>query len=148
MLTAGATALFVILRSEKKTQQAPQKPPLHSPLSLRSVLTFGLLFLSLTVVSGLGQKFFGAVGFLAVVIIGALASAAASAVLVGGHIHLIGAGAAALAMFFATLVGLVENVMIFSTVTRNRTISIRLALLSLPAILVGALALVLTLLFA
>jgi hypothetical protein len=87
------------------------------------------------------------VGFLAVVIIGALASAAASAVLVGGHIQFLGAGPAAVAMYFATLVGLVENVVILSTVTRNRTISIRLALFSLPTVLVGALALVLALLF-
>ena len=129
-------------------QRLPVSKQYSGKFKLRSVLTFGLLCLSLTAVSGLGQKFFGAVGFLAVVIIGALASAAASAVLVGGHIYLIGAGPAALAMFFATLVGLVENVVIFSTVTRNRTISIRLALLSLPAILAGALALVLALLFA
>src|SRR5437763_16434974 len=104
-LAAGATALLVMLRSEKKAQQAPQNSPLHSPLSLRSVLTFGLLFLSLTVVSGLGQKFFGAVGLLAVVIIGALASAAASPVLLGGHIYLTAAGPAAPPMLFATLLG-------------------------------------------
>jgi uncharacterized membrane protein (DUF4010 family) len=110
------------------------------------VLAFGTLFLSLTVVSGLGQRFFGTVGFLAVVIIGALASAASSAVLVGGHIHLIGAGAAALAMFFATLVGLAENVAIFYTVSRDRPLGVRLALLSLPMVLLGAFALVLVLL--
>ncbi len=146
VLAAGATALLVILRSEKKPQQAPQKPPLHSPLSLSAVLTFGLLFLSLTVVSGVGQKFFGAAGFVAVVVVGALASTAASAVLVGGHLHLLGAGPAALTLFFATLLGLVENVVIFFVVTRDRTRSVRLALLSSPIVLVGALALMLALL--
>ncbi len=113
---------------------------------LSAVLTFGLLFLSLTVVSGLGQKFFGAVGFVAIVVIGALASTAASAVLVGGHLHLLGASPAAFTLFFATLVGLVENVVIFSTVTRDRTRSVRLALLSSPMVLVGGLAMVLALL--
>lgn len=147
MIAAAATAILVILRFEHKTQEAPQKPPLRSPLSLRSVLAFGTLFLSLTVVSGLGQEFFGTVGFLAVVIIGALASAASSAVLVGGHAHLIGAGAAALAMFFATLVGIAENVVIFYTVTRDRPLGVRLTLLSLPMILLGAIALIMVLLF-
>ena len=146
VLAAGATALFVTLRSEKKPQQAPQKPPLHSPLSLSAVLTFGLLFLLLTVLSGVGQKFFGAAGFVAVVVVGALASTAASAVLVGGHLHLLGAGPAALTLFFATLIGLVENVVIFFVVTRDRTRSVRLALLSSPIVLVGMLALMLALL--
>jgi uncharacterized membrane protein (DUF4010 family) len=146
VLAAGATVLLVVLRSEKKRQQAPQKLPLYSPLSLSAVLTFGLLFLSLTVVSGLGQKFFGAVGFVAIVVIGALASTAASAVLVGGHLHLLGASPAAFTLFFATLVGLVENVVIFSTVTHDRTRSVRLALLSSPMVLVGGLAVVLALL--
>jgi len=146
VIAAAATALLVILRSEKKTQSAPQKPPLHSPLSLRSVLAFGTLFFSLTVISGIGQQFFGTVGFLSVVIIGALASAAASAVLIGGHIYLIGADAAALAMFFATLVGLAENVVIFYAVTRDRRLGVRLMLLSLPMVLLGALALLLVML--
>jgi uncharacterized membrane protein (DUF4010 family) len=146
LLAAGATALFVMLRFEKANQRAPQGSPLSSPLSLRSVLTFGLLFLSLTVVSGIGQKFFGAVGFLVVVVLGALASAAASAVLVGEHIRLLGASPAALAMFLATLVGLVENIVIFYTVTRDRTTSLRLARLSLPTILIGIVTLVLVLL--
>ena len=80
------------------------------------------------------------------VVIGALASAAASAVLVGEHIRLLGASPASLAMFLATLMGLIENVVILYTVTRDRTTSIRLALLSLPIALVGALVLVLALL--
>ncbi len=145
MITTAAIALLVILRSERKTQEAPHKPPLHSPLSLRSVLAFGTLFFSLAVVSGLGQKFFGVAGFLVVVIIGAVASTASSAVLIGAHIHLIGA-AAALAIFFAMLVGLIENVVIFYTITRNRMLGVRLMLLSMPIVLLGALALLLVLL--
>jgi len=147
MITAAATALFVILRYEKQTQQAPQKPPLQSPLSLRAVLAFGALFFSLAVVSGFGQKFFGVAGFLVVVIIGAIASTASSAVLIGGHIPLIGGGAAAIAIFFAMLIGLIENLVIFYAVTRNRALGVRLTLFSMPIVLMGALALVLVLLF-
>lgn len=146
VIAAAATALLIIVWFERHTQGAPPKPPLHSPLSLRAVLAFGSLFLSLTVVSGLGQRFFGTVGFLAAVIVGAFASTASSAVLVGGHLHLIGGGAAALAMFFATVMGLAENVVIFSTVTRDRPLGVRFALLSLPIALLGAFALALVLL--
>jgi len=139
MLVAGSSALVVFLRSHKKPQQAPHRAPLISPLSLRYVLSFGFLFLSLSVLSGLGQRFFGAIGFLAIVVVGALASATSSAVLVGTHIsmHSLQASPAAIAMYFATLVGLVENVVILSLVTRDRAMSTRIALLSLPMMLVG-----------
>jgi uncharacterized membrane protein (DUF4010 family) len=149
MLVAALLALFSLLRAAKKNQQTSQPIPLRSPLDLRSVLRFGVLFLSLTVLSGLGELFFGAVGFLLVVVVGALASAASSAVLVGTHVsgHLIAPGTAVMALFFATVVGLVENVMIVYMVTRNRAIGVHLLLLTLPIVLAGGLALALTLLF-
>jgi uncharacterized membrane protein (DUF4010 family) len=149
MLISALLALFSLLRAAKKNQQTSQPFPLRSPLDLRSVLRFGVLFFSLTVLSGVGELFFGAVGFLLVVVVGALASAASSAVLVGTHVsgHLIAPGTAVMALFFASVVGLVENVVIVYTVTRNRAIGVHLSLLTLPIILAGGLALALTLLF-
>src|SRR5579885_3436816 len=76
-------------QQEEKKQEGqqrdgqPRKAPLRSPLDLRSVLTFGALFLILTVVSGGAKRLFGAIGFMAVIVVGALASAASSSVLVG-----------------------------------------------------------------
>src|SRR5439155_5325187 len=107
MLAAGIVALLAILgprRSNQKSsqhleqeapqqleQEAPQKRRLQSPLELRSVLGFGMLFLSLTVISGVANRLFGTIGFLVIVVVGALASAASSSVLVGqqlssGHV--------------------------------------------------------------
>jgi len=147
MVAAGAMAFFVILRSRKSKQedsqqsepQVPQKQLLQSPLELRSVFRFGVLFLTLTVVSGLATRLFGAIGFLVVVVVGALASAAASSVLVGQHLasgH-VGSIPAAIAMFLATLVGLLLNVVIFWTVTRKPGLSARLLLFTVPIVLVG-----------
>jgi uncharacterized membrane protein (DUF4010 family) len=149
LVAAAIISLIIFLRSMRKHQQPSQDPHLTSPLALSSVLTFGLLFLSLTVISGLAQHFFGALGFLAVVVLGALASAASSAVLVGTHVqsHLVAASPAAIAMYFASVVGLIENVVIFYTVTRNRQISLQLALFSLPIILAGGAAIALLALF-
>lgn len=70
-------------------------------------------------------------------------SAPASAVLIGGYIHLIGASTAAFTMLCATLVGLAENVTIFYLLTRNRAISVRVILLLSPVALLGVSALVL-----
>src|SRR5579863_1152085 len=141
-LVTALISVFMLLRSRRKPLPLSHELPLKSPLALSSVLNFGLLFLSLTVIGGLAQRFFGAIGFLAVIVFGSLASAASSSVLVGTQVsnHLIAANAAAVAMYLASLVGLLENVVIFYVVARNRKISIQLALLTLPVVIVGGLA--------
>jgi uncharacterized membrane protein (DUF4010 family) len=149
MVIAALLALMSLHTATKKKQPSFRPLSLRSPLDLRSVLRFSVLFFSLTVLSGIGQRFFGTVGFLVVVVVGALASAASSAVLVGIQVrrHLIPPGTAAMALFFASGMGLVENVIILYTVTRNRALSLRLSLLTLPILLVGGLALVVVLVF-
>jgi uncharacterized membrane protein (DUF4010 family) len=158
MLVGGVVVLVLTLfarkpeKPEDKEQQQneqPHKKRLRSPLELRSVATFGALFLILTVVSGGAQRLFGAIGFMAVIVIGALASAASSSVLVGQHLAKgLGANPAAIAMFLATLVGLLENVVIFWIVTKKPALGLRLLLLTLPIALAGAVASALALLLA
>ncbi len=124
------------------TQQSPeeQRQLLRSPLSLRSVLTFGLLFLLLTVLSGLAKIIFGTLGFLVVIVVGALASAASSSVLVGQELAqgAVSSTPAAVTMLLATIVGLLENVVIFWALSRKS--GLRLLLLTLPIIATGVLA--------
>ena len=157
LLAAGMVALFAILGSRMAKQEAPQqleqealqKRQLKSPLELRSVLGFGMLFLWLTVISGVVNRLFGTIGFLVIVVVGALASAASSSVLVGQQLssgHVAGSPAA-IAMFLATLVGLLENIVIFWLVTRMPGTSLRLLLLTAPIVLVGILAVVLVTIF-
>jgi uncharacterized membrane protein (DUF4010 family) len=138
--------------ASKTPESAGQSPGgkqqqfLRSPLSVRSALIFGLLFLLLTILSGLGKLLFGSLGFLIVIVIGALASAASSSVLVGQELArgILASSPAAIAMFLATLVGLFENVAIFWAVTRKSSISFRLLLLTLPIVAVGVLAIFLS----
>lgn len=148
-LVAGAVAFAAEHRFKKGMQEGSQKPesnvphklPLRSPLSLRSVLSFGMLFLTLTVVSELTKRLFGTIGFFAVVVVGSLASAASSAVLVGQQLAKgqIEAMPAALAMFLATVVGLGENIVIFWVVTRKSQENVRLLRLTGPLVLIGLL---------
>ncbi len=165
MLATGMVALFAIWgsrRSRQKAshhpereapqqleQEASQKRRLKSPLELRSVLGFGVLFLLLTVISGVANRLFGAIGFLAVVVAGALASTASSSVLVGQQLGRgqVAGSSAAIAMFLATLVGLLENIVIFWFVTRKPDPSLRLVLLTTPIVLVGILAVVIVTIF-
>ena len=157
MLAAAIVALIAILGSrgskqegpQQLEQEAPQKRRLESPLELRSVLGFGMLFLCLTAISEVAKRLFGTIGFLVVVVVGALASAASSSVLVGQQLsrgHLAGSSAA-MALFLATLVGLLENIVIFWLVTRMPAPSLRLLLLTTPIVLAGILAVVLVTIF-
>jgi uncharacterized membrane protein (DUF4010 family) len=157
ILAAGMVTLFAILSSRRSKQEAPQqleqaalqKQRLKSPLELHSVLGFGMLFLLLAVISGVANRLFGTIGFLITVVVGALASAASSSVLVGEQLrrgHVAGSSAA-IAMFLATLVGLLENIVIFWLVTRKPGPSLRLLLLTVPIVLVGILAVVLVTIF-
>lgn len=120
------------------SDQKQRRQVLQSPLALRAVLGFGLLFLALTVVSGAARVLFGSLGFLVVVVVGALASAASSAVLVGQELTKgLAGGAAALAMFLATVVGLLENVVLFWLVARKPTTVARMVVWTLPIIAIG-----------
>lgn len=124
--------------SEKRDEQE-KKQLIKSPLSLLSVFNFTLIFLILTIFSGAGRVLFGATGFLIVIVVGALASAASSAVLLGEELTkgLVSASPAALAMFLATVAGLLENVVIFWSVARKPAPGVRILLLTLPVIASG-----------
>jgi uncharacterized membrane protein (DUF4010 family) len=81
-------ALFVWLSG--KTDSEPTTPlNLSSPVSLKRVLKFGLIFLTLTCAGMLAQRSFGNLGFLAVAVLGGLASSASTtasaATLVAAH---------------------------------------------------------------
>ena len=87
----------------RNNQLTTQSIDLRSQQDLR----FAVLFLSLTVLRGLGELLFG--------VIGALASTASSGVLVGTYVprHQITPGTAVLALFLTNVVSLVENVVLY-----------------------------------
>ncbi|HEY1348580.1 MAG TPA: DUF4010 domain-containing protein [Ktedonobacteraceae bacterium] len=128
-------------KAQEPRGQATKKRVLKSPLSAGSVLAFALIFLTLTVFSGTGRILFGATGFLVVIVIGALASAASAAALLGSQLAagLLPGGPAAIALFLATVAGLLENVGIFWFVARTSATGRRILLLILPVIASGLL---------
>lgn len=134
---------------DEQRGQIKKRQALQSPLGAGSVLAFALIFLTLTILSGTGRILFGATGFLVVIVIGALASAASSAVLLGSELAagLLTSNPATTALFLATAAGLLENAGIFWFVARKSAAGWRLLLLTLPVIASGALMLLLFMLF-
>jgi uncharacterized membrane protein (DUF4010 family) len=65
--------------SRSRTDSAPPPITMSSPFSLRGALTFGLIFLGLTVVAGAAQRFGGALGFYVISFAGGLVSSSSTA---------------------------------------------------------------------
>ncbi|HXP46713.1 MAG TPA: DUF4010 domain-containing protein [Terriglobales bacterium] len=69
----------LLLRTGKSDDEPGRELTLGSPISLRRVLSYGLLFIAIEVVGTLAQRAFGAVGFLAASGISGIASSASAA---------------------------------------------------------------------
>jgi uncharacterized membrane protein (DUF4010 family) len=113
-----ASLALALVRAPKGPEQSAAEgaePPLldlKSPFSLLSALKFGALFLVLRVLSSLGQRLFGTLGFYAATFAGGLvssASAVAAAATLAGHgeiTSVVAGNAAVLAAVTSALVNL------------------------------------------
>ena len=77
MVAMASISLFLIWKN-RRSQIGPAELQLSSPVSLPKVLNFGLLFLLISIVGTLGQRYLGHFGFLLVSAIGGLASSAST----------------------------------------------------------------------
>jgi uncharacterized membrane protein (DUF4010 family) len=80
LISMGMVAGYWIYRGRRKGAEAHRDVSLHlgSPVSLKKVSTFGLLFLALQVVATLGQRLMGNAGFQIVSVIGGFFSSAST----------------------------------------------------------------------
>ena len=77
-MVAMASISFFLIWKNRRSQIGPAELQLSSPVSLPKVLNFGLLFLLISIVGTLGQRYLGHFGFLLVSAIGGLASSAST----------------------------------------------------------------------
>jgi len=70
----------LLLRTGKPEDEPGQELTLHSPISLRRVLGYGILFIAIEVVGTLAERLFGNIGFLAASGISGVASSASATV--------------------------------------------------------------------
>ena len=77
MLAMASISLFLIWKN-RRSEIGPAELQLSSPLSLSKVLNFGLLFLFISIVGTLGQRYLGHLGFLLISMFGGLASSAST----------------------------------------------------------------------
>jgi uncharacterized membrane protein (DUF4010 family) len=139
-LVAMAMAASIFVRSAKaRVSDEPAQIQLESPVSVKRVVTFAALFLAIQVVSTLGQRYFGKLGFLAVSVLGGLVSSAstsaAAATLVSHNEMPSGLGGAGVVL--ASVASALVNLPIIYRSAKNPALSKRLTVLTLALTAIG-----------
>jgi uncharacterized membrane protein (DUF4010 family) len=138
-------ALIFIRREKAGMQDAPGEIHLESPVSLKRVLSFAALFLLIQIVSTLGERYLGKIGFLGISILGGLVSSAstsAAAANMVGHGEM-RAALAGYGVVLASVASALVNLPIIHRNVKNPSVSRRLTILTVVLSLVGLACLVL-----
>jgi uncharacterized membrane protein (DUF4010 family) len=144
-LAAMATvSLIFIWKHQRQSRTQIAKLELSSPLSLSKVGKFGVLFLVISVLGSLGQRYFGASGFLIVSVIGGLVSSASTtgaAATLAMH-GKISAQSAAFATVLTSMTSALSNLPIIHQQARNWSLTRQLTLVSVAIVAVGVLTMI------
>jgi len=138
-------ALIFVRRERAGTQDAPGEIHLESPVSLKRVLSFAGLFLLIQIVSTLGERYLGKIGFLGISVLGGLVSSAstsAAAANMVGHGQM-QAALAGHAVVLASVASALVNLPIIRRNAKNPSVSRRLAICTVVLSMVGIASLVL-----
>ncbi len=149
LLAMVAVAAALAWRHLKKGNGTAESLSLSSPISLRHVLRFAILFLVLNVTGALAQRALGGVGFVVVGVLGGLVSSAgtaasAAALATAGQIS---AESAATAVVLASIVSALVKLPIVSRQARGTELPRRVTMVTAAVVVVGVGALVATSLF-
>jgi uncharacterized membrane protein (DUF4010 family) len=136
-MTAGAV-LFAWRKREAGTEPVNQIH-MSSPISLRYVIRFGLLFVGMEIVGTIGARFLGKYGFLALSLLGGIASsasttAAAATMAVHGKLSPQVAGVATV---FASISSALVNLPLVERQTHDKKLTRSLAAISLLLVALG-----------
>jgi uncharacterized membrane protein (DUF4010 family) len=139
LLAMAAMALIFVRHERAGTDNAPAEIHLESPVSLRRVINFAILFLLIQILSTLGQRYLGKLGFLGMSVLGGLVSSAstsAAAANMVGHGQMQAALAGA-GVVLASIASALINLPIIARNVKNPTLSRRLMLLTVLLSLIG-----------
>lgn len=133
LITMALAASIFVRRARARVGDEPAEIHLESPVSVKRVVTFAALFLAIQVVSTLGQRYLGKLGFLAVSVLGGLVSSAstsaAAATLVSHGEMRAGLGGAGVVL--ASVASALVNLPIIYRNAQNPQLSKRLTVLTL-----------------
>ena len=138
-------ALFFVRRERAGMEDSPGEMHLASPVSLKRVLSFAGLFLLIQIVSTLGERYLGKIGFLGISVLGGLVSSASTS---AAAANMVGHGQmrpelAGYGVVLASVASALVNLPIIHRNARNPSASRRLAICTVVLSMVGVASLVL-----
>jgi uncharacterized membrane protein (DUF4010 family) len=143
-MTIGA--LLVVHRAKLQAGNSRGEIHLESPVSIRHVFSFAVLFLIIQIVSILGERYFGKFGFLGINFLGGLvssASTAAAAAKMVGHGQ-VAASLAGTGVVLASFASAAVNLPIIHRRAKNPGLTRRIAFCTAALIAIGVAALLIT----
>lgn len=146
LLAMTICAFVVVQRAQTRASESTAEIHLQSPVSIGHVLNFAVLFLIIQIVSMLGERHFGRLGFLGISALGGLVSsastsAAAAKMVAHGQIDPSVAGTGVVLTSFASAL---INLPIIYRRAKNPRLSRRLTISTILLVLIGIVALALT----
>lgn len=139
ILAMTACALAFALRKKEETGNVPEIG-LSSPISIRKIASFTLIFMGIQAMGILGQRFFGAYGTVMVSFLGGFVSSASSTAAVGSlsaH-NEVSANTGAIAAVLASISSAIVNIPIIYRITHDKDTVRKLVMIS-AAITLGGL---------
>ncbi len=146
LLAMTICALVVVQRARTRAGDSTAEIHLQSPVSIAHVLSFAVLFLVIQIVSELGQRHLGRLGFLGISVLGgcvssASTSAAAAKMVAHGQIDPSAAGTGVVLTSFASAL---INLPIIYRRAKNPRLFRRVTVFTISLILIGIAALAVT----
>ena len=146
LLAMTICALIVVQRARTRAGDLTAEIHLQSPVSIGHVLSFAVLFLMIQIVSELGERHFGRLGFLGISVLGGLVSsastsAAAAKMVTHGQID---PSAAGTAVVLTSCASALINLPITFRKAKNSGLLRRVTVFTISLILIGIVALALT----
>jgi uncharacterized membrane protein (DUF4010 family) len=144
MISAAALCIWL---QRKARQTSVGSIHLSSPLSLRKVFRFGLIFIAIQILGTLGQRYLGHFGFLLVSIVGGLVSSAstAGAAATLAMRHSIDMQTAGLATVLTSMTSALSNLPLVHQQIRQWAITRKMIVLSCAIVGLGIITMLLTL---
>ena len=139
LLAMTVGALIFVRRVRARSGDAPTEIHLESPVSIKRVLSFAALFLLIQIVSTLGERYLGKLGFLGISVMGGLVSSAstsAAAANMVGHGKM-QPGLAGAGVVLASVASALVNLPIIYRKAKNPALARRLTVLTVALSVLG-----------
>jgi uncharacterized membrane protein (DUF4010 family) len=139
LLAMAVVALIFVRRARVRIDDAPAEIHLESPVSIQRVLNFAGLFLLIQIVSTLGERYLGKIGFLGISVLGGFVSSAstsAAAANMVGHGQM-RPGLAGAGVVLASVASALVNLPIIYRNAKNPVLSRRLTVLTVALSVLG-----------